>query len=332
MSQNNNHKGVTFAFAHKDKVWRTRYSFTPTAYATVDNNVVSCNSKWPGGEGDAMSKIWRHDANETRNNFYGFQYDTSLAFVSNYNPSSTKIYKSLSIETNSSLWSGHVSTNIHPSGSVNSNEYQFGELKGFQRKEGIMYAAMPRSEVNSSANIAYSFSIPDSIVSFMPFEPAGDLGLGQDNLDLTWTVPVGKIGERVRSGKGVLAVFDVEEYGRSYLTPNGFVSVTGIGYSGAININAAEVQSYNPSDGEVTMKMTIPLSILQAYPFEWMSQPYISNNAVWTATSSKLDGDTMRGQYAYVFMRNNSTAPVEALAFNVEYEPTKLDHSLGQNA
>ena len=192
---------------------------TPTAYATVDNNVVSCNSKWPGGEGDATSKIWRHDANETRNNFYGFQYDTSLAFVSNYNPSSTKIYKSLSIETNSSLWSGHVSTNIHPSGSVNSNEYQFGELKGFQRKEGIMYAAMPRSEVNSSANIAYSFSIPDSIVSFMPFEPAGDLGLGQDNLDLTWTVPVGKIGEELDLERVCLRSLMLRSTGEATLPP-----------------------------------------------------------------------------------------------------------------
>lgn len=332
MSQNNNHKGVTFAFAHKDKVWRTRYSFTPTAYATVDNNVVSCNSKWPGNESDASSKLWRHDVNDIRNNFYGFQYDMSVAFVSNYNPSSTKIYKSLSVETNSSLWNGHVSTNIHPAGSNNSKEYQFGRIRGFERKEGIIYADMPRSEVNSTANIAYSFSIPDSIVSYMPTEPAGDLGLGQDNLDLIWTVPVGKIGERVRSGKGVLAVFDVDTYGRSYLTPSGFVSVTGIGYSGALELNAAEVQSYNPSNGEVTMKMTLPLTILQAYPFEWMSEPYISNNAVWTATSSKLDGDTMRGQYAYVFMNNNSTQPVEALAFNLEYEPTKLDHSLGQNA
>ena len=39
--------GVTFAWSHTDKAWTTRYSFTPTAYAYVDNFFMSSNGPHP---------------------------------------------------------------------------------------------------------------------------------------------------------------------------------------------------------------------------------------------------------------------------------------------
>ena len=53
---------------------------------------------------------------------------------------------------------------------------------------------------------------------------------------------------------------------------------------------------------------------------------------VYLDVLAKRNGDYMRGHYINVYLSNNSVEPLECFAFNVNYEPTHLDHSLGQNA
>jgi hypothetical protein len=91
----------------------------------------------------------------------------------------------------------------------------------------------------------------------------------------------------------------------------------------------AIVSSLNADYQTVTLKMIVPIADVVSYPFDWSGQGY---STVYIESPAKTNGDYMRGHYMNVYLRNSSTSPVECFAFNVNYEPTKLDHSLGQNA
>lgn len=325
----NNFKGVTFAFSRKDKVWRTRYSFTPTAYARVDNILVSTNGRH-GADSDSPTPFWRHDVNGVRNNFYGFQYSTSVAFVSNYNPSSVKIFKALSIESNSSSWSGFVSTNINPSGGESINEYQNGAINSFVRKEGTMYAEVPRSARNSTANFSYAFGSISPVNESFPQGSSLDIGLTPANPYVYLDLEVSKMGERIVAGSSNLAIFNINGT-KSYITDLGPVGVETSTYQDMVGV-AAVVDSYDKVNKIVTVKIPVRTTLMAQYPWSWIDELLVDNNSVYIATSPKLDGDSMRGPYMNVYLTNTSTGPIEAFSFNVDYEPTKLDHSLSQNA
>lgn len=323
-----NFQGVTFAFSHKNKVWRTRYSFTPTAYAYVDNFFLSTNGRHPSSSNtnETLSNaFWLHDASSIHNRFYGFQYDTSLAFVSNYSPSAVKMFKSLSVESNSNSWSGFVTTNNNPMGS-DQTEYQVGTLGSFSRKEGSSYVDIPPSESNSTANVNTAFSAAGGISYNMIFDDASEIGLSPANPLLTWAVDIDTQYGQITAGKNCFVLISTEE-GLAYIKAGEIVPIgNGVprhedGY--------AYIESFDADTNTVNISMKIPVEQIAQYPFVWMDEPY---ETVYISTPSKTNGDYMRGHYLNVYLNNVSTKPIECLSFNVNYEPTKLDHSLGQNA
>lgn len=130
---------MTIAYSEKYQTWVSRYSFEPTCYSTIGNTMVSFKDG---------ATVWSHDTNESRCVFYGDPAGASIEVVSNQDPSAIKMFKSLSVETNASGWSGQVFTNDEYSG----NEKQEGDILAsfFKNKEGFKYADMPRSKINSS--------------------------------------------------------------------------------------------------------------------------------------------------------------------------------------
>lgn len=323
-----NFEGVTFAFSHKNKVWRTRYSFTPTAYAYVDNYVLSTNGRHPSsGSFDPLTSnsFWLHDANSSHNNFYGYQYDMSLAFVSNYNPSSVKMFKSLSAESNSNSWSGFVTTNNNPSGS-DQTEAQRATLNTFTRKEGTSYVDIPPSESNSSSNISSAFSALGGIgYNISPDMPDT---LNPNNPEFTWVVDIDVQYGQVIAGKNCFVVVRGDQ-GLSYIQGNQLVPIASI--TPSYEQGFAVISKFDADNYVVEMTMKVPISAIDSYPFPtWSADGLYS--AIYVDTPSKTNGDYMKGHYMNVYLSNSSTSPVECLAFNVNYEATKLDHSLGQNA
>ena len=131
---------MTIAYSNKYDAWATRYSFEPTCYAFSDNYFVS--SKDDGG-------FWRHDVNPLRCSFYGDSYGASIEVSSSHDPSSVKIFNSVSLETNIDEWEASVHTNDE----YGQKEKQQGNISSFENKEGFKYADMPRSEINSTSNV-----------------------------------------------------------------------------------------------------------------------------------------------------------------------------------
>ena len=129
-------QGLTIAYKHKAGVWSSKYSFKPTNYANIGNKLYSFYQSDSG-------LAWVHNKNETRNNFYGTQYDSMFEMSSNYNPSMIKTYEALGVEGNGS-WTSVIETSS-----------QKTSIEGFDEREGHQYAMIRRNITNSNGHKIY---------------------------------------------------------------------------------------------------------------------------------------------------------------------------------
>ena len=165
--------GTTVAFSTRANVWKTRYSFTPSCYMTMDNDFLSSNRL-----GTMTNEIlYKHDVNYTHNSFYGdVSVPSTIEVVSNQNPSAVKIFKALSLETDARVWNGSVYTNK----TRDSYAYQEGALNPFVQKEGNQYVDMPRSATNSSSNITFVGTVALNDFSLESYDAQNNSGVYDD--------------------------------------------------------------------------------------------------------------------------------------------------------
>ena len=139
--------GFTIAYKHRAGVWGSKYSFVPTMYADINNELYSFF--------DASSGLmWKHNVNTTRNNFYGTQYDSMIEVVSNRNPSMIKVFESLAVEGNGT-WSSILKT---------SDQRTTIGTSDFDVREGHRYAMIPRDTEVSTGHQIYLGKV-DSVTS-----------------------------------------------------------------------------------------------------------------------------------------------------------------------
>ena len=198
----------TFAFSNRFDKWTTRYSFTPTCYGTVDNHFVSANK----------GKVWEHDVNSKRCNFYGELNGCGLTVASNQDPSAVKIFNSLSLETNSNRWRAEVKANEEKeiqSGSVISNDWK--------NKEGFLYADMPKSVNNSTSSISFAGSgllyAGDTLDSPVPTPSPSfeDLVNANEPSFFTFQIKVQSSGVSLATGGKCRIVFDIDGVLKNFL-------------------------------------------------------------------------------------------------------------------
>ena len=130
--------GLTISYKHKKGVWGSKYSFKPTSYVNLNNTLYSFKDTDSG-------LMWRHNVNETRNNFYGTQYASEVEVVSNRNPSMIKVFEALAVEGNGA-WSGTLNT---------SDQSTTISTSDFDIREGHRYAMIPRDTLVSKGHQIY---------------------------------------------------------------------------------------------------------------------------------------------------------------------------------
>ena len=125
----------TVSFKETTNAWVSRKSF-------LQEDGVSLNNKYYTFKN---ADLWLHD-NETRNNFYGVQYNSSFKFIFNDAPGSVKSFKTLNYE-------GSQARVFNDSTDVDNNAFnkdlkqgwwsdsiisdmQEGQIKDYQEKEG----------------------------------------------------------------------------------------------------------------------------------------------------------------------------------------------------
>ena len=125
------YEGFTLGYNRFYNSWISFYSFLPEAYGSINFSTYSFK------EGD----IYKHNDNDTYNNFYGDQYATVFEVNFNQEPSRVKTFNSNSIEGNKGDFIVTYATNL------NSASVPPGY---FVEKEGLFQAMIPRTTTESS--------------------------------------------------------------------------------------------------------------------------------------------------------------------------------------
>jgi hypothetical protein len=118
--------GETLAFSEKIKRWTTFYSFRPEKLGIIDLEML----------GFSEGRLWIHNDNEIRNNFYGIQYPSQVEIISNIHPNQVKVFRAIGVE---SYHAWHVPTMKTPNG----RETIIAPGR-FVRREDSFFASVPR--------------------------------------------------------------------------------------------------------------------------------------------------------------------------------------------
>lgn len=319
---------VTFAFSKRQDRWTTRYSFTPTCYANSGDVMLSSKD----GSG-----VWKHDASETRNKFYGDSFFSEIELTFNDYPSESKVFKALSIETNQNLWIGDFKTQNEHQG---RNRQESSPLLSLEDKEGVKYAEIPRSIKNSTANVfPFPFVVTEnqdvlpSAINSVNTSGIFEVDFLVDDIELSAmpSLPVSggflfsEILSVKPSGQAIdFNQFIAENYPSFSVIPF-FPLSNGRKYVSAVSI----------SENVVTFRASKPFVPSESNNFEEFVNifvDFLSSEKLLLKSSAEINGDHMRGPYINVHLINISTTPLELHSVNVDYELSSSAARLTQNS
>jgi|TARA_R100000479_G_scaffold65066_2_gene30981 hypothetical protein len=166
--------GFTISYKHREGVWGSKYSFKPTMYVNINNELYSFFDTSSG-------VMWKHNVNATRNNFYGTQYNSEIEVVSNRNPSMVKVFEALAVE-GGGTWSAALNTATQQT-TIGTTD--------FDEREGHRYAMIPRDTSVSTSHKIY----------------VGKVATGGVSADkVTFTTPINRIpfvvGDELKTASG----------------------------------------------------------------------------------------------------------------------------------
>ena len=113
--------GETISFNETSKGWVSFKSFIQDSGISYGGEYITAKN----------NKIWKHYNNETRNNFYGTQYSSSVTLVTNDMPSTVKTFKAIGYEGsegNSYNVANEDSSDPETSGAIKLNDGLFNSL------------------------------------------------------------------------------------------------------------------------------------------------------------------------------------------------------------
>tara|TARA_R100001443_G_scaffold20197_3_gene32104 strand:- start:181 stop:933 length:753 start_codon:yes stop_codon:yes gene_type:complete len=131
---------VTLSYSPGVKGWPSFYSFIPDYIQGMNNYLYTFKN----------GQLYRHNTNSLRNNFYGVQYNTTIKSVFNKGPLDTKLFKTLTLESDSP-WSATLATDLPQTGSISSTF--------FEKKEGNYFAFIRFLETDINLLMRYANGI-----------------------------------------------------------------------------------------------------------------------------------------------------------------------------
>ncbi len=321
---------ATFAYSERQSAWTTRYSFVPTCYASSGDEMLSFK--------DNVGTAWLHDKNSARNDFYGVKNKSSIELSFNDDPSSVKIFKSVSLETNRNNWSYIFSTNEEYDDSNNQQSLLTSKL--LEDKEGFKYLEVPRSRLNSSANIV---PVP-GVTSTQPLgseilqeilteaSPNVLIDVNLNAIEVN-SFPAAPFGNSIT----LLASFDDVDLSGQLQTLSSFSAVTPPFIVLQNSLLGLDINIVSIGNGVMTLSLPIPSNFLGDSSFitlylQAFEQYLTTASNLFAVSPAEINGDEMRGPYLNLRLESASSKPLELHSINAEYAFSKLDKGLNQNA
>jgi len=321
---------ATFAYSERQSAWTTRYSFVPTCYASSGDEMLSFK--------DNVGTAWLHDKNSARNEFYGLKNKSSIELSFNDDPSSVKIFKSVSLETNRNNWSYIFSTNEEYDDS--NNQQSLLTSKILEDKEGFKYLEVPRSRLNSSANIVpvpgatsieglFSEVLQEILLEGNP-NVLVDVNLNAIEVSSFPSAPFG-------NSIILLASFDDPDLSGQLQTLSSFSSATPPFIVLQNSLLGVDINIVSIGNGVMTLSLPIPSNLLDDTGFitlylQAFEQYLTTASNLFAVSPAEINGDEMRGPYLNLRLESASSKPLELHSINAEYAFSKLDKGLNQNA
>ena len=248
----------TVAYSTKKEFWLTFYSFSPDLYEHLHNRFFSFR----------LGQMYRHNVNETRNNFYGVQYSSTLKMISRANPSDIKVYDAMSLEGNSS-WSAVVSNTEQTTDTMASTE--------FEEREGMYYRQIEKdTTANSTSNTSHKVvlgqvaSVDGSTITFTSKISNLPFGIGDTLFKLE------------SSSETSLSVTLSSVSGRKQVTASGTVSNLSAGDTvmavSTASINGDKMRDYH-AEIALTNTATTPVELF-AINMVYKSSPLHNNSSM----------------------------------------------------
>ncbi len=123
-------ENYTLTFDSTSQGWTSFWSFFPEKIVGMNNYLYTFNK----------GNLYQHNVNETRNNFYGVQYNSKISSVVNAKPLVNKVFKTLYLESDDS-WSAVMNTD-KISGNIDAS--------WFEKKESDWFAFIRIDEIPPS--------------------------------------------------------------------------------------------------------------------------------------------------------------------------------------
>ena len=124
----------TLTYAESSKGWPSFYSFEPEYIKGMNQYLYT----FKGGN------MYRHNVNETRNEFYGSPYSSKITTVLNTDALTSKVFKTIQLEAQDP-WKVTVNSDIQNARDI---EYQW-----FKKKEGDWFAFVRGISTNDNFNM-----------------------------------------------------------------------------------------------------------------------------------------------------------------------------------
>ena len=141
----------TLTYAESSKGWPSFYSFEPEYIKGMNQYLYT----FKGGN------MYRHNVNETRNEFYGSPYSSKITTVLNTDALTSKVFKTIQLEAQDP-WKVTVNSDIQNARDI--------EVDWFKKKEGDWFAFIRGLSTNDNFNMrsAKGLGIPFSVAGVMP--------------------------------------------------------------------------------------------------------------------------------------------------------------------
>jgi len=264
----------TLTYSEELLGWTSFHSYTPDWMAGLNNDFYTFKN----------GKVWKHNVNTTRNNYYGVQYDTIIETVFNVEPDQPKMFKTIKLKGKSAQpWSAVVTSDLSD-GLI--------AVSGYEKKEGNWYGYVRRED-------------GDLDPTFLSVQGLGIVDTATTVLD---TVVITIIGN-VTQGVSVKT--------QSPPQNNGDLLFAGV-------ISGSSITSLGPKLGQVstisydsvTNTTTIEM-VNHPYTGAAPTPPSIGEYLI-SAKSSVAESYGLRGSYMNVRLTNSESEHVELLSIGSE--------------
>ncbi len=152
--------------------------------------------------------LYRHNTNERRNNYYGVDYDSKIISVFNDEPLMNKIFKTISLESDSS-WSADLNSDQQFGSFISSDDFElkegafFGYVRAFNSDPATSTQYSLRSANGIGSNTFANITDPSAVLVNFSVSPLVSIGSIISIGDLLYTKSgntvtlIGKVTDKV---------------------------------------------------------------------------------------------------------------------------------------